>query len=790
MLPSGRVCRFVCGMAALQRVTFQERLAEMFKRLLFATVAFCSMNGLHAETWYLKNIGTSAYLFDTHASWTNSAGQTATAFSADDTYIMKNPARINSAACDGFVGVLQLYSTFKVYNSFSLPKIVAHNATFELQGKDDMIVNFNVPIDMVPTTKPTTFRWCYSNQTIVLPQKITGEPGAQIVTDVRNAGSGHMNEVLELAGDCSEFFGSIDVKIGRKVDTYRARYPNFWSKLRLSAENFNSPMSITVQEDCALETSGAVVKNVNLANNALVAIKLVPNGTGLVVTNSFILNGNAFLETFADESAWAEVDRSVTNYCPLITVPLSQNVDWSKFTLNSTMTFGQTEPHYYSVTNAVDGTETFTLVMPPETIVRLTETDYRDKGRVNLTVDEMSSAFDKPASWSDGELPHGDAHYVVECLDGLETTWVRTRVAMSSSSTLNVKSLTLGKSCYLVTWFKKLTMPVLRMMDGSYLWTGQPDSTYRTRIIDAEIEIPYGTVHIGPYAGSIFVFDRPIRGYGTMLIEGVTDTGSPSGRTVLAADNSEFFGRIHVKQRLSSRDSQTLVVSKASNLGADLPVFDPRALTIDDRGHLLLTNSIVLEASSNRGMHLCNGGVVNVTNKDDVLTLNWPLMISGTVQKRGNGTLALGGAISASKLYTLEIENGSVQPLKSDLCSHTNLMFSFNSGGRLLIDLETDLGGIGFKNTTRTPFILKEGVPSLPISVRGDKETALSNDGEHALLTVSAAAADDVAAILPEQPPKPFPSLVASWTRTANTKQKTVTFGVKYRYLALRITVR
>ena len=276
-----------------------------------------------------------------------------------------------------------------------------------------------------------------------------------------------------------------------------------------------------------------------------------------------------------------------------------------------------------------------------------------------------------------------------------------------------------------------------------------------------------------------------------MLIEGVKNTGSPSGRTVLAADNREFFGRIHVKQ-LITKDStmQTLVVSKASNLGADLPVFDPRALTIDNLGLLLLTNSIVLEASSNRGMYLCNGGVVNVTNKDDVLTLNWPLMISGTVRKRGNGTLALGGAISASKLYTLEIENGSVQPLKSDLCSHTNLMFSFNSGGRLLIDLETDLGGIGFKNTTRTPFILKEGVPSLPISVRGDKETALSNGGEHALLTVSAAAADDVAAILPEQPPKPFPSLVASWTRTANTKQKTVTFGVKYKYLASRIIVR
>jgi len=790
VLPSGRVCRFVCGMAALQRVTFQERLAEMFKRLLFATVAFCSMNGLHAETWYLKKIATDKYLFDTLTSWTNSAGQTATAFSTNDTYIMKNSARISSAACDDFVGVLQMYSSFNIYGPFSLPKIDAYSATFVLQMKDGVIVNFDVPIHMATTTKATTFRWCYSNQTIVLPQKITGIPGSQIVTDVRYAGNGHMNEVLELAGDCSEFYGSIDVKIGRGVGTYRARYPNFWSKLRLSAENFNSPMSITVQEDCALETSRAIVKNVELINNALVAIKLVPNGTGLVVTNSFILNGNAFLETFADESAWAEVDRSVTNYCPLITVPLSQNVDWSRFTLNSTMTFGQTEPHYYSVTNAAAGTETFTLAMPPEVIVRLTKTDYQDKGRVDLTVEQRSSAFDKPASWSDEKLPHGDAHYVVECLDGLETTWVRTRVSMTESRTIDVKSLTLGKSCYLVTWFKKLTMPVLRMMDGSYLWTGQPDDN-KTRIIDADLEIPSGTVHIGPYAGSIFVFDRPIRGYGTMLIEGVKNTGSPSGRTVLAADNREFFGRIHVKQLLTGSDSQTLVISKASNLGADLPVFDPRALTIDDRGRLLLTNSIVLEASSNRGMYLCNGGVVNVTNKDDVLTLNWPLMISGKVQKHGNGTLALGGAISeSSKLYTLEIENGSVQPLKSDLCSHTNLMFSFNSGGRLLIDLETDLGGIGFKNTTRTPFILKEGVPSLPISVRGDKETALSNGGEHALLTVSAAAADDVAAILPEQPPKPFPCLAASWTRTEDVKKKTVTFGVKYRYLALRITVR
>ena len=614
----------------------------------------------------------------------------------------------------------------------------------------------------------------------MLPQKITGIPESKIVTDVRWASKGHMNEVLELSGDCSEFFGSIDVKIGRSFGSYTAPYPNFWAKLRLSTENFNSPMSITVQRDCALEVTNAIVREVDFKSGSRLYLNLVPNGTGLVVTNSFTTGDNVFMEITGEVSDW-----NVTNYYPLITVPLSEKVDWSKFIINSTLPCAQL---YFSDTNSVDGTETFTLAVPPA--VKLTTTDYQHKDRDNLTEEQKSSAFEKPASWSDEKPLHGDFHYVVECLDGLETTYVRTKVDMRGEYTIDVKSLTLGESCYLVTWFKKLTIPVLRMMDGSYLCTGQPDSTYKTRIIDAEIEIPYGTVHMGPDSSSVFIFNRPIRGYGTMLIEGVTGTSSRTGYTALTADNSEFFGRICVKQRLPDSGGQTLIVSKASNLGADLPVFDPMALTIDNLGHLLLTNSIVLEASSNRGMCLCNGGVVNVTNKDDVLTLNWPLMISGTVQKRGNGTLALGGAISASKLYTLEIENGSVQPLKSDLCSHTNLMFSFNSGGRLLIDLETDFGGIGFKNTTRTPFILKEGVPSLPISVRGDKETALSNGGEHALLTVSAAAADDVAAILPEQPPKPFSSLVASWTRTADTTKETVTFGVKYKYLASRIILR
>lgn len=750
----------------------------MFKRLLFATVAFCSINGLCAETWYSKNnMNTTKYLFGTPASWTNSAGEVATAFSADDTYILNNIARISSGVCDDFVGVLQMYSSFNVYNPFSLPKIVAHNATFVLQSKDGVTVNFDAPIHMA-TAKKTTFRWSYSDQTIVLPQKITGIPESKVVTDVRFAGSGDMNEVLELAGDCSEFFGSITIQRYRDPGNYTVLYPNFLAKLRLSAENFNSPMSITVQEDCALEVTSAIVREVDFKSRSRLYLDLVPNGTGLVVTNSFKTGDNVFMEIAGEVSDW-----NVTNYYPLVTVPLSQNVDWSRFIINSVLPGAQL---YISNTNSVDGTETFTLAVLPA--VKLTTTDYQDKGRTDLTKEQLSSAFDKPASWSDEKPLHGDAHYVVECLDGLKTTYVRTKVDMMGSHAIDVQSLTLGKSCYLVTFFRKLTMPVLRMMDGSYLWVGQPDDN-KMRIIDAELEIPSGTAHIGPYSKAELVFDRPVKGYGTLLVEGVSATGSPSGKTVLAADNSEFFGRIHVKQRLTG-GGQTLVVAKASNLGADLPVFDPRALTIDALGSLLLTNSIILEASSNRGMYLCNGGVVNVTNKDDVLTLNWPLMISGTVTKRGSGTLALGGAISASKLCTLEIENGSVQPLASDLCSHTNLMFSFNSGGRLLIDLETDLDGIGFKNTTRTPFILKEGVSSLPISVRGDKETSLSNDGEHALLTVSTAAADDVEAILPEQPPKPFPCLAASWTRTENTQKKTVTFGVKYRYTASRIIVR
>ena len=767
------------------------------KRLIFVVGIFCYVNALHAEIWYLTESGNYSFRDKNVSLWMNAKGENAEVFNRDDTYVVRNDmsVKVITGKCSTSMGTVQLgldennSEEAKIIqeSEFYLPKIIVYRGAIEQNTGDNAINTLSSDIEICNSTGLFFWRWMKGNQTILMNGKITGVPESNIRTDVRYANGGHMNETLELAGDCSEFFGTIKVQRRRDSGDYTASYPNFWAKLRLSTANFNSPMSIMVEEGSALETSSAIVNNVTLDNNTTVAINVIPNGSGLVVTNSFVLEGNVFLEISADGQEWAEVDRPVTNYCSLITVPLSQNVDWSKFTLKTKMPFEWPEQLYYSVTNAVVGTETFTLAVPP--VVKLVVSDAKSK-----EAEYPTSAFTNAASWSGAMWPHTDIHYVVECLDGI-STYIRTPYTKEWTQyekEIDIKSLTLGMSCYLVTWCKKLKMPALRMLDGSYLWTGGGASgAYRT--IDAVLEIPSGTAHVGAYNKCTIIFDGPIKGHGTMLIEGVTtSTGSRRGNVSINADNNEFFGRIHVKQYLKNNvnQTQTLLISKASNLGADLQELDYRALTIDYLGHLLLTNSIALEASGKRGVWLCNGGTVNITNADDVLTLNWPLTIEGSAKKAGCGTLALGGDVFTEGSGVFEIENGSIQPLASDLCSNANLTFAFHFGGRLLIDLETDLGEFGFINTAGVPFVLKEGVLALPISVQGEKEAALSDNGKHALVTVSAEVADEVAAMLPELPPKPIPALAASWTRTENADKNTVTFGVEYKYVGSRIIVR
>ena len=774
--------------------------AAVFAGLLAAGLA------AKAETYYYAGISNSdSTVLKVPAMWTNSTGDVATDFSLSDTYALGSSS-VNQIATpnkEDFTfagGEIQLGTraagTLNLNaGSLYVPLLTlgpGEGVTLSYGGANTTNrIGGRISVE----TASVTVRWAASSsvnrsgQVQIYDATLVGGSSAKIMTQVRYPNLSKKGSLV-LAGDCSGYFGSIVVSRKQNSPTplLDASWPDYWARLELATDGFNMPAGVEINEDCILESSAptAILRALKLYPAGRLKIHSHALGSGLFVTNSVTLTATDAGANILEVVTERRVGHLSTNVYPLFTVPLASRIPWERFSLigGNGRPFPVPDSCLAVTTNATAGTETLSLVEPP--VVKLEVSDTYAKEIKPGSGADPSSALDKAASWSDNDTPHRGAHYLLEGpVSGASSknhTAFRTRNEYTDQ-TFDGDSLTLGDFCTLFVFASKFSVPRLRLLDGSHLCNGGTVGNGKTAEIDAPVEVPIGCVaHIGPYSQGHLVLTGSVSGGGDMLVEGsIISTSYRQGFLQLAGDNSDFLGRITVRQYYSQNASsvnegQYLEFTAANNLGGTLPAFDAEALTVGRLSALTPLTNVTLDASSNRGLYMTDSGAVNVTNAGTTLTVNWPLKVNGTMEKWGPGTLALGGTLTTNGACRLEVRQGAIQPLAQDALN--GLTLSFAAGGTLLFDL-ANLPANGMRNLVETPFEFGEGVDTLPIEVKGDRTQALASVISAPLLTVDSAAvsAADLRTMLPD-PPHPYLGCKSEWTVEEDAVAGTVTLGL------------
>ena len=747
------------------------------------------------ETWQLAGAQGDYTNLTDPSHWTNATGQAAAAFNLDDKYVVDgaggSPVQIYTpkagVAFTGgelHMGAEKKTATLNVYKENTFPLLNLQNAVLLCVSSE---TNPRGIYGNMRVSHYANVRWVYSGQKLTIGATLTGDSSATFDTDIRYVADGHRNEVVTLSGDCSGYAGTFKLTPYRSTASQTVAWPEFYAKLVLETPSgFTMPGIMTIMPDCVLEvaTASASLGKLTLQENSRLILHRVPGGSGLTVTDTFTLGTHVTLEILADHSS----AHDVTNTYPLLTVPHTTAVRWARFDIVGTDALPVPGAYTVITTNDLAGTETLSLVEPP--FVKLVAGDVEAKNA--SAGQDNSSAFEKAASWSDSATPHGGADYVVEYIGG-EYTYIRT-TTNRTEQTFPGRSLSISKDCVFVTWATKLTMPALRFLDGSRLWTAQ-EVVYRTAAVDAPVEIPKGcTASLGPYNLGRLTMDGPITGSGTLLVEGVTTgTGNRLGYCRLSGDNSGFLGRIRIRQYYTQgnygldKNGQYLEFENANALGGALATFDDEALTVARLGYLTPLASVTLGAAANRGLYVTENGAVNVTNADTELTVNWSLKVDGTLQKLGLGTLALGGPLTTNGNCRLEVALGAVRARAADAMN--GLAISFSPGGSLMFDL-ADMPAGGMRNLAATPFVLGEGMDKLPVVVKGDATQTLATKMSVPLVTVPANFAGALRTMWPETAPRPYRNCKAQWTFTEDSATQTFTVGLRLTPIGFTIKLK
>lgn len=782
------------------------------KSYFFSLVAFVALAAVTAcaETYYFAGANHNAPAFTDPAQWTNATGVAATQFSLDDAYVLGSSAgnQLDTPTGDVVFGGGEMQLGTRTAGTLLLYASSIHFPFLRFGPGESVMLSYGgantsncISGSISVETAKANVRWGNhstanrSGQVQRYDASLVGNSSAKIITDVRYPDASR-NETLALAGDCSGFFGTISLTRYRST-TLVASWPDYWARLHLARENFDMPAFVEINTDCVLESSAntAILRALTLVAGGRLKIHSFPLGGGLVVTNAVTLNSASAGADILEVVAERRVGHLSTNMYPVFTVPLVSRIPWERFSVigGDDRPLPVPDSSFAITTNAAAGTETLSLVEPP--VVKLVVSDTYAKETTPGGSADPSSALDKAASWSDNDTPHSGAHYLLEALDGADSshhTTFRTRNTYTAQ-TFEGDSLTLGDICTLFVFASKFSLPRLRLLNGSHLCNGGTVSNGKTAEIDAPVEVPANCIaYIGPYSAGRLALTDSVSGRGTIsLVGSFISTSYLQGFLRLAGDNSGFLGRIALRQQRAPGSSavnsgQYLEFSAENNLGGALPAFDAEALSVGHYSALTPLANVTLNASSNRGLYITDSGAVNVTNANTTLTLNWPLKVKGTMEKWGPGTFALGGPLTLDGSCRMEIRQGAVQPLAQDALN--GLTLSFAVGGSLLFDLSALPSG-GMRNLAATPFELGDGVTTLPIEVKGDRTRSLAQVVDVPLLTVAQSAKAAVLGMLPAAP-HPYLGCKAEWTFKDDLVADTFTLGLSLRPLGTTIYMK
>lgn len=305
------------------------------------------------------------------------------------------------------------------------------------------------------------------------------------------------------------------------------------------------------------------------------------------------------------------------------------------------------------------------------------------------------------ASWSDGKLPHGDAHYYSD------VNYLRFPFATTTDYVFPGLSLTIAKGRCLTEIYKSFTVADLYLMDGSwlYLWGGVTPSTLKGRL-HVSPDNDSGAVEFRFLHNRNLTIESEMDGVGTLQLHGYSGSAVPYGTAQLTALNTNFLGKIDVYLVKGTHSTagafptldkmfMTLYATNQYNLGGVLGTFTFDALQLRNMSRLYTKGSFTIGAALNRGIYIDWVGRLYV-DAGHTLGVETDITYHGLLRKEGAGLLALGGtprfgtsgdaaAAPEANSNLLEVVAGSFKPLSATCLD--GVAATFDAGTSLVYDL-------------------------------------------------------------------------------------------------------
>ena len=752
------------------------------------------------------------------------SGDSGAALDTDATYIINNGRVMRCSYADWNFGGKAL--VLGDSSSIGTVLLYADGATFDF-GPGGLILsngyltahsaykrNFTVQssihaVDGTEASPKSFIQMSYADSTLKLTAALKG--GANSVLDVgslSNFGKNYYNtnEVVEIAGDCSEFLGLLNFK-GEPSTAISEPYSGltlrlapttpFAGKLKMNAGTFLKP---------ADTSTIATVKDLDL--RAGTTVDFFAGGltnSQLVVTNALTVEEGVALRL--TEKALLTHTNAV--FLPLITAPAASLTDEvaARFAFEACVSNKAWAARL--VVRGEGATRTLGVELPP--LVYQTKSDAAGKG-FDLNASSSWTALTNELSWSDGEAVHAGAHYRVGSGLVLRTKWDEEPCVFLGDS------LTIGSGAQLTINGEKNTSHTFDCSNlifeaGSELWAVQHVTMTFTHGFTLASPSGAGEVVFRSMTGRIMSATGEVRGTGDVVLYGNGNTGSPSGYYYFSAMNTNWFGRTRLDHggyepyRITNGYWQTVLVDDERNLGGRLAEFDWKALTLGVSGALRTYSPtpVTLTTNYNRGVFVDYIGHFDPYRASHSLTLNTQITMNGLLRKIGPGRLTLGGTVkflgedgepcdtprATSNIF--EIAEGSVTLTSARACDGMDMVFK--NGASLALKLnpdDADLAEYGIRNArTAKPFTLDDGMESIPLTLDWSGVEKPGRPVAFGLATVSNAA-ETVAAARAALPAvrSPWGGVRCEIVEVQRPDEGAVTFAMRLCPVGLRFFIR
>ena len=414
------------------------------------------------------------------------------------------------------------------------------------------------------------------------------------------------------------------------------------------------------------------------------------------------------------------------------------------------------------------------------------------------------SAWNTASSWSDGQAVHGGAHYLVRQQEDGTAMYFRTPV--QRTATFPGLSLTICANCHLRVFQLNgagLMVTNLYLQGGSFMDGGA--STYPH--IFGNIHVSGGQAALGTVNQTMTIYST-VSGDGDILLAGpASGTSVPYGGLRLYGTNTEWYGRMRLEYVKSdptyAKKFERISIVDERALGGRRDGFDPFATTLRKYSRLIALESLTMTTNYNRGLFIdgAEGGAIQC-EEDAVLTLYTTVTLNGTMYKEGGGTLVMGNTmkfgaessdIPTAGANVFNVMTGQVTVAAADAMN--GLVTTVAEDATLAVRFDPDNADLlryGIRNVkTDTPWSVVSG--RLPLTVEVSDEAKAAAHGKTftiGLLTVTAAAADSVRALLPDNIRSGIPATKSELVEIEDGENGWYTFAMRVWPLGFSFQIR